>query len=145
MKKLNQSKYHGHSLVEYVLLIPAFLLMSVIVFDLGRAVYYSSSLHNAAREAARYGILNPGDEIGIKQKAIDTANGMGLQASDITIVREVLVDEASLELPQVTVNVGYDFYPATPLVVNLLSDTCGGGKKCIQLQGDATMKLEARP
>ena len=145
MKKLNQSTYHGHSLVEYVLIIPAFLLMSVIVFDLGRVVYYSSSIHNAAREAARYGILKPGDEIGIRQKAIETAFGMGLQESDISIIQEVPVDNASPELPQLTVNIGYDFYPITPFIVNLVSDTCGEGKKCIQLQGDATMKLEARP
>jgi Flp pilus assembly protein TadG len=144
MKRFNQSTRHGHSLVEFVLLIPAFLLMSVIVFDLGRAVYYSNSIHNAAREAARYGIINPGDEKGIKQKAINYALGLGLQDSDISISRDIPKDNASQLLSQVTVYVGYDFYPVTPLISNLLADTCGGNK-CIQLKGDATMRLEAQP
>jgi Flp pilus assembly protein TadG len=118
--------------------------MSVIVFDLGRAVYYSNSIHNAAREAARYGIINPGDEKGIKQKAINYALGLGLQDSDITISRDIPEDNTSQPLSQVTVYVGYDFYPATPLISNLLSDTCGVNK-CIQLKGGATMSLEALP
>jgi len=33
-------------MIEFALILPAFLLMVVMVFDLGRAVYYSSTLHD---------------------------------------------------------------------------------------------------
>ena len=116
MKKFFHSAGRGQSLVEFAIMIPVFLLMSVVVFDLGRAVYYSSTVHNAAREAARYGIVHPGDEPGMKQKAIDYAVGLGLQDSDVSI--DLLIPEniASYPPPRVTVYVDYDFFPATPLV-----------------------------
>jgi Flp pilus assembly protein TadG len=137
----NHMKYtgKGQSLVEFALIIPAFLLMAVMVFDLGRAVYYSSAIHNAAREAARYGIVHPADETGMKLKAINYAVGLGLQETDVTIDVVVPENSASFPPPRVTVYVNYDFVPATPLVSNFIS----GGQ--VTLTGEATMKLEALP
>jgi Flp pilus assembly protein TadG len=129
----------GQSTVEFALIIPAFLLMAVMVFDLGRAVYYSSAIHNAAREAARYGIVHPSDETGMKAKAINYAVGLGLQDADVTIDVVVPEDSTSYPPPRVTVYVNYDFFPATPLVSNFIS----GGQ--FTLKGEATMKLEALP
>ncbi len=144
MKKTIHTAGGGQSLAEFAIMIPVFLIMSVVVFDLGRAVYYSSTIHNAAREAARYGIIHPADEPGMKQKAIDYAVGLGLQDSDVTIDLVIPENIVSYPPPRVTVNVDYDFFPATPLVSNFLSNTCGGNK-CIVLKGEATMKLEALP
>lgn len=139
MKNQQKSSNKGQSLVEFALIIPAFLLMAVMVFDLGRAVYYSSSVHNAAREAARYGIVHPADEAGMKGKAVNYAVGLGLQVSDVSIDVVVPEDTSSFPPPHVTVYVNYDFFPATPLVSNFIS----GGK--ITIKGEATMKLEALP
>jgi hypothetical protein len=144
MKRFLRSAQLGQSLVEFALIIPAFLLITVVVFDLGRAVYYSSTVHNAAREAARYGIVNPGDEDGMKQKAIDYAVGLGLDDSDVTIDVVIPEDYSSFPPPHITVYVDYDFFPATPLVSRLLTHTCSGNK-CIELMGEATMKLEILP
>jgi hypothetical protein len=144
VKIFSRSSLKGQSLVEFALIIPAFLLITVVVFDLGRAVYYSSTLHNAAREAARYAIVHPGEDTDIKQKAIDYAIGMGLVEDDVTIDMVIPEDFSSFPPPHVTVYVNYDFYPATPLVSRLLTHTCGVNK-CIELMGEATMKLEILP
>ena len=37
-------------MIEFALVIPVFMLLAVVIFDLGRAIYYYSTIHNAARE-----------------------------------------------------------------------------------------------
>ncbi len=141
MKEFSRPAHRGQSLVEFAIMIPVFLLITVMIFDLGRAVYYSSTIHNAAREAARYGIVHPSDTTGMEQKAIDHAIGLRLTAGNfdpvITIVNPT--NRSDLPTPSVKVYIKYDFIPATPLVSRFIS----GGK--ITLRGEATMKLEALP
>jgi len=48
----------GQSLAEIGLLLPVFLLAVMMVVDIGRAVYYYSVIYNAAREGARYGVID---------------------------------------------------------------------------------------
>lgn len=50
MKKFGRFAQFGQSLVEFAIVLPVLLLLVVMIFDLGRAVYYSSAIHNAARE-----------------------------------------------------------------------------------------------
>ena len=45
----------GQSLVEFALVLPVFLLMMFGLIDVGRFVYLSSTLSQAAREGARLG------------------------------------------------------------------------------------------
>lgn len=45
----------GQSLVEFALAFPIFILLIFGLIDLGRAVFVSNSLAEAAREGARYG------------------------------------------------------------------------------------------
>ena len=52
----------GQSLVEIAILLPLLLLIFMLMLDLGRAVYYYSVIHNAAREGARYGVIHPDDD-----------------------------------------------------------------------------------
>jgi Flp pilus assembly protein TadG len=47
----------GQSLVEFVLVIPVFLLMLSGIIDFGRATFYSVQVVNAAREGARMAAL----------------------------------------------------------------------------------------
>jgi hypothetical protein len=52
------------------------LLLSIVILDLGRVVYYSSAIHNAAREGVLYGAVHNEtaqigrDETGSKGKAV---------------------------------------------------------------------------
>ncbi len=70
MKALKKgSSQRGQALVEYALLLPIFLLLAMGILDLGRVVYFYSAINNAAREGARYGIVNPSDWVGIEARA----------------------------------------------------------------------------
>lgn len=48
----------GQALVEFALVAPFFFLLLFSVIEFGRAVYYVQMLNNAAREGARYAIVN---------------------------------------------------------------------------------------
>ncbi len=63
---------HGQSLVEFAILLPVFLLIVVVIFDLGRAVYYYSVIFNAAREGALKALkqMVPG-KIKVREVAIE--------------------------------------------------------------------------
>jgi hypothetical protein len=140
MRRVYSSSRSGQSLVEFAIILPLLMLLVVVIFDLGRVVYYSSTIHNAAREAARWGIVYPDIETNIQDKAIDYAVGLGLQRNQITVCWHYdPSDVHSFPPPSVKITVVYSFRPAIPLVSRFLP----GGQ--LSLEGDATMKLEALP
>ena len=47
------TRRQGQSLVEFALVLPAFLLIALVVIDAGRAVYTWNTVSQAAREGAR--------------------------------------------------------------------------------------------
>jgi Flp pilus assembly protein TadG len=49
---------HGQGLVEFAIVLPILMLMLLGILDLGRAVYASHTLGNAARQAARLAITD---------------------------------------------------------------------------------------
>jgi Flp pilus assembly protein TadG len=53
-----RNRSRGQALMEFALVIPIFLLVVVALFDLGRAVFSYNTLTNAAREGARFAIVN---------------------------------------------------------------------------------------
>ena len=64
----------GSGLVELALIMPLFLLVLVVLVDLGRAYYYAISISSAAHAAAVYGIQNPTDTSGIQSAASSGAS-----------------------------------------------------------------------
>jgi hypothetical protein len=154
MKKFIRSSLRGQTLVEFALILPAFLLLVVFIFDFGRAVYYYSAIHNAAREGARYGAVNPirasstsvyADIAGMKNEVIKFAVGMGLSDCDITFAD---IDPAFYESAggitnaTVRVEVEYKFYPVTPLVSQFI---CGCESPYLTLKASSIMRTEWRP
>lgn len=113
----------GQALVEFALIIPIFLLVVLGLFDLGRAVFYSSTLSNAAREAVRLAIVdqNTGK---IRQEAIDSASGvMRILPAGVTVeyLNPDLTTGTCSTAPYqlgcvVRVEIQYQFFPATPFV-----------------------------
>ena len=53
MRMLRTDRQRGQSLVEFALVLPIFLLMLFGLIDLGRIIYFNSTLSQAAREGAR--------------------------------------------------------------------------------------------
>jgi len=57
-RRTSSRRSHGQALVEFAFVAPIFLLMLFSMIDFGRYVYYVQILNNAAREGARYAIVN---------------------------------------------------------------------------------------
>jgi hypothetical protein len=125
----------GQTLVEYALMLPLMILIILFLLDAGRAVYYYSVIHNAVREGARYGIINPEDFAGIETSLRNLTTG--LDASALDVPDPVLTwNDDSTRIVKITVSASYSFAPVTPLVGNFFS----GGT--LTLQSQSTMNVE---
>jgi len=120
------------------LLLPTLLLLSVVILDLGRGIYYYSAIYNAAREGARYGIVHqqpynndPIDTIGIKT-AVQRLT-VGLDQSKLTITVQNPIVNGTIR-----VTVAYQFDLATPLAKMFTTCHCG----YINLHSTSAMKIE---
>lgn len=76
----------GASAVEFAFAAPVLLLLLSGVIDLGLALNQSSSLSNAARAGAQYGIRFPSDKDGITQVVSKTLNQ---DPATLTVASEV--------------------------------------------------------
>ena len=65
----------GQALVEFALVVPIFMLLTLGIFEGGRAVYTFNALSNAAREALREAIVNQ-DEAAIEAEANRILGGL---------------------------------------------------------------------
>jgi len=140
MKKHISSMRRGQTLVEFALLIPVFILLVVVVFDLGRAIYYYSAIYNAAREGVRFGVVHPDDETGMRNTTVNYAFGLGLVGADVTYAGPGTPEPVGgFDNPTVKVRVVYSFTPVTPLVERLLP----GGQ--LTLTSEAVMRTEVLP
>lgn len=126
MKLFRRHKSRGQALVEFALIVPIFLLVMLGLFDLGRAVFYHSTISNASRQAVRLGIVDQ-NLTAIRQAAVDNASGvMPISTGDVTVT--FLAPDLSVTgtCPAekeigciVRVRVDHAFVPATPFAPQL--------------------------
>ncbi len=71
MKKsrMIKSSEHAQSLVELALGLLVLIILVMGIIDLGRALFYYTTLRDAAQEGAIYGAINPQDCYGIVARA----------------------------------------------------------------------------
>lgn len=128
MKRLRKNRQRGQALVEYALLLPIFLLLAMGILDLGRTVYFYSAINNAAREGARYGVINPTDVAGINARArLQTA----MLDQNALVVSTLYPDAETIQ-----VRVQYQYRAVTPIAGLVL------GSNTINLDARATMIRE---
>jgi Flp pilus assembly protein TadG len=110
-------KNNGQSLAELAITLPLLLLVVMGVFDFGRGIFYYSTIHNAAREGARYGAVDHCDSIGIQDIVETHAYSLldGLTVSDT-----IMYFDAKPE--RIVVTVTYTFETITPLIGAFLDD-----------------------
>ena len=76
----------GQSALEFLLIIPIFVLAFLLVIDLGMLMYQYVSISNAVREGARYGAVNCGDGSctgdEIKSRVIARSGGILAESSE---------------------------------------------------------------
>lgn len=109
----------GQSLVEMAIVLPVFILLTIGMFDLGRAVWQGSTLAEVARNGARYAITAPTDCTGIKNAVINSGVGVVLTSSSVTISEPSGVQTGDA----VTVSVTTTFTPITPLIAGIIGKT----------------------
>ena len=126
--KATDRKISGQTLLEFALVLPVLAMILIMIFDLGRAVYYYSVIYNAACEGARYGITNPLDTDGIEAKARQFS--YGLNPANISVSRFIP------EPTKIRVTVSYWFVPATPFLYVFM------GSQNIEIQSQSTMRIE---
>jgi hypothetical protein len=120
----------GQELAEYALVLPIVLLILMSILDLGRVVYVYSSLHNSVRDGARYGIINPTDNLGIDTLVRTKAVGLDTDPAVLT----VLITQPDTET--IRVQAIYQF----PVVSPVISVMVGGSPWPVGSQ--ATMRVE---
>ncbi len=82
---LNRRRESGQGLVEFGLVLPALLLTLMGIADFGRLFAVYSNLFNAAREGARYGVVNPKNVAGITVAARTKITLIGGDEADIFV------------------------------------------------------------
>ena len=123
----------GQSLVETALLLPVFVLILIVIFDLGRAVYAYSTIGNAARSGGRVAIVDQ-TPANIRERAIAEGVALGLTDANVRICYEE-PDSTTRTCPTNSVNcdpldigclalveVEYSFAALTPLVGNIVGN-----------------------
>ena len=124
MKKPMHKNGRGQALVEIAILLPVLLLLLMLILDLGRGIYYYSVIHSAAREGARYGVVNyRGTRDGLIAGIISTAKerAIGLELDQLVITS--VVPAFPIETGDILeVTAAYRFEALTPLVDIFIPD-----------------------
>lgn len=146
---MNKRGFHsGQSLVEFAPVFLIVVIMLIGLFDLGRAVYYYSSLSNAVREAARYAIVHNADlrvvyastgHCAVTGSLIDKVKeySFGLELTKYSQI-QACVTKPDATFDKVTISATYLYDPVTPLIENIFGQESG-----IPLQVESTMRIAA--
>lgn len=151
----------GQALVEFALTLPIFLLLTLGLFELGRAVWLYNTLSGMAREGARWGVVlsqfneHPGERC-IAGNASGTYDPADTYLGTPTVVGHLLERGPGLDAARVSVTIATSMpctpeqgyfrdlpftvtveYPFVPVVGGFL-----GIPGTIDLRGQATMRVE---
>ncbi len=115
-------------MVEFALILPVFFLLLVIAIDFGRLFFTYIQIHNAAREAAAFGIYQPNNAVAIANQAQVEKNSQAQRGENAIAVTTSCADPAGTTIAcsvaaggtgagsTLTVNVNERFSFFTPLI-----------------------------
>jgi Flp pilus assembly protein TadG len=137
MKKNRKNNKHqrGQSLVEAALALPIVIMLMLGLFDLGRAFYILVEINDAADEGASYAALNFADMSGIQNRAVQSANVVAINPSDVVLTGP----PASVVGQPVTVTVSVSMALFTPFVSQFT------GSDVLDLHGRSTHPIITLP
>jgi len=133
----------GAALIETAITIPLVLLVSVAIFEFGRAYQTWQVLTNAAREGARVSILVDQTDDQVTGAVRNYMTGGGLPAAGragITLERSVAFGGNTAS--RVTVNYPFNFMVLSP-VVRLVQRTSTLGQGTLTMSSVAMMRNES--
>jgi Flp pilus assembly protein TadG len=111
----------GQALAEFAISLPIILLVMGITVDFGRVYYYDLTVRDAAFAAARYAGMNPTDDAGIKNAAVNAAPSGVLTTANVTISTPIVAgcDGSRVSGCPLKISVSYVFSPLTPIITAL--------------------------
>ena len=136
----------GTALIETALTVPLVLLLSISVFEFGRAFQHWQILTNAAREGARFATLPGKSDEDVTARVHAYIDAGQLSAADDATVDVVRDDEiaigggAAASASTVTVNYPFEFVALEPLMKLIVSGTTVSD--AITITASATMRNE---
>jgi Flp pilus assembly protein TadG len=131
----------GNSLVEAAMTIPILLLISVGIFEFGRAYQYWQVLTNAAREGARVSVTpsgSVGDAQSIALTYMDAGGVKGCTAACISVNQAVPLVTGTAST--VEIDYPFQFILLGPIAKLVTGQTQGDGS--ITMKATATMRNE---
>jgi Flp pilus assembly protein TadG len=142
MRKQLIKNERGAALLETAITIPIILLISVGIFEFGRAYQTWQVLTNAAREGARIAVLAESSDADVSAAVTNYMNGGRLtdvQSAAVTVERNVIVNGRSSS--RITINYPFSFIVLNP-VVRLVDGQSGVGAAPLTMQSVALMRNE---
>ncbi len=129
----------GAALLETAVTLPLILLISVAIFEFGRAYQVQQVLTNAAREGARVAVLPNFTDEQVTEVVRNYMTGGGLTPVNPTIDSNVPLgsDDAS----RVTINYPFNFIVLNP-VARLVRPAATVGSGTLNMQASALMRNE---
>lgn len=141
--KMNLRSERGTAILETALTLPLLLLVSVGIFEFGRAYQTWQVLTNAAREGARLAVINGSTDSDVvtRVRSYMTAGQLPNAATaTVTVNRNVALTGADTG-SQITINYPFQFMVLNP-VVRLVSPSATTGAP-ITMQSSALMRNES--
>ena len=130
----------GAALLETAITLPIILLVSVSIFEFGRAYQVQQVLTNAAREGARVAVLNGTTDAQVKTVVRNYLTDGGLTPVDPAVVRDVAFNNGSTA-SRVTITYPFNFMVLNP-VARLVTRTSTLGAGVLTMQTAALMRNE---
>ena len=143
----NWRSQKGAALLEAAITIPLLLLVSVGIFEFGRAYQTWQVLTNAAREGARIAVL-PDPTPGIVEQRVKDYMQMGqlprwnTASVDVNRASSITVNGAPASASTVTVDYPFDFMVLGPVARLVSPQTTLGG--ALTMRAQAVMRNEVQ-
>ena len=115
----------GQTMVEFAIVVPVLILLTLGVVDFGRVIFINTMLSAAVQEGARVGAVSPNFPV-IQQAVEEQLIGIAVDEVVISIERTDLYTE---------VGIVYVFNPVTPMLSTLI------GAEGLTLNRSARMQL----
>jgi Flp pilus assembly protein TadG len=115
------SGLRGQALIETAMTLPIVLVISVSIFELGRALQVWQQLSNAAREGARVAVLPGASVDGVKERVLQSMEAGGLEnrsAKQITVKNDaaITMSGSPVSASQITIAYPYSFMVLNPVM-----------------------------
>lgn len=132
----HQTRHRGQGMVEFALIIPIFLAITLGTIELGWLLFANHTVTNATREGARYAMVNgerSGDIATISSVAPVVQDYAGRFASEITVTNVEFTPSTAEPGSQVRVATTYSHQPIIGMII---------GSGTITLNSDSTVIVQ---